>query len=81
MDLAKYFGVSHVTVNRMVGRLQNEGLVSTEPFKPVRLTAKGSRLANRCIERHEIVYQFLLAIGVDPQGSKGLMPSTEHHVF
>ena len=40
VDLAKYFGVSHVTVNRMVGRLQNEGLVSTEPYKPVRLTAK-----------------------------------------
>ena len=80
VDLAKYFGVSHVTVNRMVGRLQNEGLVSTEPYKPVRLTAKGSRLANRCRERHEIVYQVLLAIGVDPQAAAIDAEGIEHHV-
>ena len=80
VDLAKHFGVSHVTVNRTVGRLQNEGLVKTEPYKPVGLTAKGARLAVRCRERHEIVYQFLLAIGVDPQTAAIDAEGIEHHV-
>ena len=56
------------------------GLVSTQPYKPVRLTAKGSSLANRCRERHEIVYQFLLAIGVDPQAAAIDAEGIEHHV-
>lgn len=80
VELAKYFGVSHVTVNRTVGRLQNEGLVTTEPYKPVRLTAKGQRLASRCRSRHEVVYQFLLAIGVDPQTAAIDAEGIEHHV-
>jgi len=70
VDLAKHFGVSHVTVNRTVGRLQNEGLV----------TKKGLRLAVQCRERHEIVYQFLLAIGVDPQTAAIDAEGIEHHV-
>ena len=80
VDLAKHFGVSHVTVNRTVGRLQNEGLMDTEPYKPVRLTAKGKRLAHRCRARHEIVYQFLLAIGVDPHAAAVDAEGIEHHV-
>ncbi len=80
VDLAKYFGVSHVTVNRTVGRLQNEGLVKTEPYKPIKLTPKGKRLADKCRERHEIVYQFLLAIGVDPQTAAIDAEGIEHHV-
>ncbi|MCH1496653.1 MAG: manganese-binding transcriptional regulator MntR [Rubripirellula sp.] len=80
VDLAKHFGVSHVTVNRTIGRLQNEGLVTTEPYKPVSLTRKGLRLAVQCRKRHEIVYQFLLAIGVDPQTAAIDAEGIEHHV-
>lgn len=54
VDLADYFAVSHVTANRTVARLQKEGLLSTEPYQPIELTAKGKRLATRCRERHEI---------------------------
>ena len=80
VELAMYFGVSHVTGNRTVGRLQNEGLVKTEAYKPVRLTPKGQRLAKRCRNRHEVVYQFLLAIGVDPQTAAIDAEGIEHHV-
>ncbi len=40
-DLAKRFAVSHVTVNRIVGRLANEGLLVTEPYQPITMTSKG----------------------------------------
>ena len=44
-DLAAHMGVSHVTVTRVIARLQDESLVSTEPYRPIRLTAEGEKLA------------------------------------
>lgn len=80
VDLARYFGVSHVTVTRIVARLQDEGLLETEAYRPVDLTAKGKRLAKRSRERHETVYQFLLAIGIDEKTAAIDAEGIEHHV-
>ena len=79
-DLAARFAVSHVTVHRIVERLHNEGLVTTEPYQPIGLTAKGRSLAARCRRRHEIVYRFLLAIGVDQATAAIDAEGIEHHV-
>jgi DtxR family manganese transport transcriptional regulator len=79
-DLARRFAVSHVTVNRIVERLQKEGLLATKPYQPIELTHKGSRLAARCRQRHEIVYRFLLAIGLDEETAAMDAEGIEHHV-
>ena len=44
-DLSDLLGVSHVTVSRAVARFQQQRLITTEPYGPIRLTAKGERLA------------------------------------
>ena len=80
VDLARQFGVSHVTVTRIVTRLQSEGWVTTEPYRPVKLTQKGARLAAESRQRHEIVYKFLLAIGVKPEIAAIDAEGIEHHV-
>jgi len=79
-DLAKRFAVSHVTVHRIIRRLQDEGLVVTKPYQPIHLPPKGKRLAARCRERHTIVYRFLLAIGVDEATAAIDAEGMEHHV-
>jgi DtxR family manganese transport transcriptional regulator len=79
-DLAKRFAVSHVTVNRIVDRLQKLGYLDTEPYQPIRLTTKGKRLAARCRQRHEIVYRFLRAIGIDESTAAIDAEGIEHHV-
>ena len=80
VDLAEYFAVSHVTANRIVARLQKEGLLSTEPYQPIALTVKGKRLAARCRQRHQTVYRFLLSIGIDEQTAAIDAEGIEHHV-
>lgn len=80
VDLAEYFAVSHVTANRIVARLHKEGLLSTEPYQPIALTSKGKRLAARCRQRHQIVYRFLLSIGIDEQTAAIDAEGIEHHV-
>jgi len=72
-DLAKRFAVSHVTVHRIVRRLQDEGLVVTEPYQPILLTPKGKRLAAKCRDRQ-------LAIGVDEATAAIDAEGIEHHV-
>ncbi|MBC02550.1 MAG: transcriptional regulator MntR [Phycisphaerae bacterium] len=79
-ELASRFGVSHVTVVRTVKRLERDGLAETRPRKPIRLTEAGRRLAASCRRRHEIVYRFLLAIGVDPRIAAVDAEGIEHHV-
>tara|TARA_A100001391_G_scaffold202924_1_gene193849 strand:+ start:315 stop:752 length:438 start_codon:yes stop_codon:yes gene_type:complete len=80
VDLAAFFGVSHVTVTRIVARLVGEDLLQTEPYRPIRLTAKGKRLAVESRKRHQIVQDFLLAIGVDAATAAHDAEGIEHHV-
>jgi DtxR family transcriptional regulator, manganese transport regulator len=79
-DLAAHMGVSHVTVTRVVARLQQEDLVDTEPYKPIRLTARGERLAAESRRRHEVVLAFLLALGVPESDARRDTEGIEHHV-
>jgi DtxR family transcriptional regulator, manganese transport regulator len=79
-DLAAYFAVSHVTVNKTLGRLAKEGWVATTPYGPVTLTESGRKLARDCRNRHEIVLHFLRAIGVTDETSLSDAEGIEHHV-
>ncbi|MEM6980369.1 MAG: manganese-binding transcriptional regulator MntR [Planctomycetota bacterium] len=79
-DLATYFGVSHVTVSRIVGRLAGEGFLKTEPYRPITLTSKGRKLAEKSRKRHQIVHEFLLALGVDDATASLDAEGIEHHV-
>ena len=80
VDLAERFGVSHVTVIRVVKRLEAEGLVKTEPYRPIELTGSGRRLARTCQERHEAVYQFLRKLGVSERVAVVDAEGIEHHL-
>ena len=80
VDLAERFGVSNPTVNASIQRLQKDGLVQTMPYRSIFLTKKGEELAKFCKNRHEIVYKFLLNIGVAPEVAHSDAEGLEHHV-
>ncbi|MEO1525234.1 MAG: manganese-binding transcriptional regulator MntR [Planctomycetota bacterium] len=80
VDLADHFGVSHVTVNRTIGRLKRDGYVETQPYRPIELTAKGKRIAKKSKERHEVVFEFLKALGVSESVAAIDSEGIEHHV-
>lgn len=79
-DLAEHMGVSHVTVSRIVSRLSAQGLVETEPYRPITLTPLGERLAESCRHRHGVVLDFLLALGVPDADAQRDAEGIEHHV-
>ena len=80
VDLAEQFQVSHVTVNRTIGRLQRDGFVVSERYAPIKLTPAGSRMARAARKRHEVVYRFLLALGVSESTAAIDSEGIEHHV-
>ena len=80
IDVARRLGVTHVTVTKTLARLKREGLLTSEPYRSIFLTAKGKRLAKKSRERHEIVLRFLLEIGVPARQAKIDAEGIEHHV-
>jgi DtxR family manganese transport transcriptional regulator len=80
VDLARHFGVTGPTVNSIVRRLVREGLVVSKPYRSIFLTEKGQTLADYCKKRHEIVYDFLVKIGVNSETAKNDAEGIEHHV-
>lgn len=80
VDISRRLGVSHVTVTKTINRLQNEGLVSSEPYRSIFLTDDGRSLAGRIELRHELVVRFLRAIGVNPDDAEADAEGIEHHV-
>ncbi len=79
-DLATHFGVSQATVNKNLKRLINFNLAKSEPYRSIFLTNEGKKLAAISKEKHEIVYQFLLKLGVSKKVAQYDSEGIEHHV-
>lgn len=79
-DLAERIGVSKVTVSKTIQRLVREGLVTGEPYRSVFLTPEGEALAVAAQERHQVVVEFLIRLGVDEQTANSDAEGIEHHV-
>jgi DtxR family manganese transport transcriptional regulator len=80
VEIAERFGISQPSASKTVSRLQRDGFVTSEPYRSIFLTDKGKKLANTCRARHDLVYRFLLAIGVSEATAKLDSEGLEHHV-
>lgn len=80
VDLARRLGVTHVSVNRTLARLQQSGFVSTEPYRAILLTETGRKLAAECKRRHEAVVAFLCSLGISERIAEMDAEGIEHHV-
>lgn len=80
VDLAGRLGVTNATVNNTIHRLQRDGLVTSKPYRSIFLTDKGQDLAALARERHRVVREFLISLGVDPETADADAEGIEHHV-
>lgn len=60
--LATRFGTTTANVTETVKRLAGLGLVDHQPYKPIRLTPAGTRLAVAMVRRHRLIETFLVAV-------------------
>ena len=79
-DIARRLGVAHPTVVKTIGRLQRDGLVASLPYRSIFLTETGRKMAERCKRRHEVVVNFLKALGVTEETAERDAEGVEHHI-
>ncbi|WP_414163238.1 manganese-binding transcriptional regulator MntR [Superficieibacter sp. BNK-5] len=80
VDMAARLGVSQPTVAKMLKRLASVGLIEQIPWRGVFLTPEGEKLAEESRQRHHIVENFLLVLGVSPDTARRDAEGIEHHV-
>lgn len=80
VDLSGRLGVTNATVVNAIQRLQRDGLVTSKPYRSIFLTSKGQELAAASRERHRIVREFLVTLGIDAATADADAEGIEHHV-
>ena len=67
LDVAEHMGFSKPSISRAVGLLKNAGYVLMDPTGYLTLTDEGRAIAEKVLERHHIIKQFLLDLGVNEE--------------
>ena len=69
IDIANDLGVSKPSVSVAMKNFREEGYITVDPDGYIDLTDKGLEIANRVYERHEIISEALMAIGVSKESA------------
>ena len=80
VDIAENLGIAQATANKTIQRLQTQGYIKREPYRSIFLTLKGQKIASESKKRHNIVYNFLLNLGLDKNTASEDAEGIEHHV-
>ena len=66
VDLAQYMGYSKASISHAVGELHRRGLLKVDENLHLHLTEMGNKVANKINDRHRILTDILMDIGVSP---------------
>ncbi|MBI5423661.1 MAG: transcriptional regulator MntR [Opitutae bacterium] len=81
VDIAAELKISQASVTAMVQKLDGEGFVKYEKYRGMVLTSTGLEVARRIAHRHQLLTEFLRAIGVaDEQVIYDDVEGMEHHI-
>jgi len=67
VDISEYMGYSKPSVSRAVGLLKNGGYIVVDKDGYITLTEAGLAHATKIYDRHNILSQMLIRLGVDPK--------------
>tara|TARA_Y100001936_G_C15599402_1_gene420970 strand:- start:84 stop:479 length:396 start_codon:yes stop_codon:yes gene_type:complete len=80
VDIANKLDIAQATANKTIRRLQLQGYIKKEPYRSIFLTMKGQKIASLSRKRHNIVYSFLINLGLDKKIAAEDAEGIEHHV-
>ena len=80
IDVCEYMGFSKPSVSRAIGLLKNGGYVTADKNGYLTLTDSGREIAQKVYERHTLLTEFLIKIGVDPEIASEDACKIEHDI-
>ena len=80
IDVCEYMGYSKPSVSRAVGILKKEGYIVVDGIGYITLTESGEDIAKSMYERHTILTNALIALGVAPAVASQDACKIEHNL-
>ena len=80
IDVAEHMGYSKPSVSRAVGLLKSGGYITVDGDGFLVLTKSGKDVAEKIYERHTMLTDFFVRLGVDPETASDDACKIEHHL-
>jgi len=80
IDIVNYTGYSKPSISRAVGLLKKSGLIEVNGEGHITLKAAGEEIAEKILERHRLLTEFLTKIGVSHETATRDACKIEHDI-
>lgn len=80
VDVGEYMGFSKPSVSRAVGILKKGGFINMDAAGALTLTESGLEIAMKIYERHTMLSEFLIRLGVDEKTATQDACKIEHYI-
>lgn len=67
IDIANHLGYSKPSVSRAISLLKTDEMVSVEDHGQIHLLEKGQKIAEKILERHLVLTNYLISLGVSSE--------------
>jgi Mn-dependent DtxR family transcriptional regulator len=78
IDVAQFLGFSKPSVSRAMSLLRENGYVVMDNIGLLTLTESGREIAERIFERHQLLTEWLIRLGVSPETAQADACRIEH---
>ncbi len=80
IDVCEHMGFSKPSVSRAIGLLKNGGYITVDKDGYITLTECGREVAQKIYDRHRVLTEFLISLGVDEEIASADACKIEHHI-
>ena len=80
IDVSEHMGFSKPSVSRAVGLLKSGGYINVDKDGYITLTEVGREVAMKMYDRHKLLTDFLVSLGVDKETAANDACKIEHHI-
>ena len=80
VDVAEHMGYSKPSISRAMGLLKKGGFIEIAPDGAITLTDSGTEVAEKIYERHTLLSQLLVQLGVSPETAAEDACKIEHAI-
>ncbi len=80
IDVCEHMGFSKPSVSRAIGLLRSGGFVEVDEKGHLTLTEQGRAVAERTFERHRLLKEVFVRLGVDEEIADADACKIEHHI-
>lgn len=80
IDISEHMGYSKPSVSRAVGLLKQNGYILVDKEGFITLTPTGEAIAQKIYDRHTVLSNLLIALGVDPETAAEDACKIEHAI-